>query len=117
MLNLRNLCQIIIAFLRLILWFLFFHIGVDFWLFPNYFIDSNNPIDLFVPFLSWQARDDRYELRTLILRLASLTGLVYFGREFLTSADPDLYLSTLSDLNSEVFEWGQNKFLGVVSDD
>jgi len=28
------------AFVRAIVWFLIFHVGIDFWIFPNYFIDS-----------------------------------------------------------------------------
>ena len=28
------------AIVRAIVWFAIFHIGIDFWIFPNYFIDS-----------------------------------------------------------------------------
>lgn len=28
------------AIVRAIVWFVLFHIGLDFWIFPNYFIDS-----------------------------------------------------------------------------
>jgi len=36
---------------RTIVWFLLFHVGLDFWIFPNYFIDSNNPLDTLWPLL------------------------------------------------------------------
>ena len=28
------------AVVRAIVWFVLFHVGIDFWIFPNYFIDS-----------------------------------------------------------------------------
>jgi hypothetical protein len=32
--------QIGTAIVRAIVWFILFHFGIDFWIFPNYFIDS-----------------------------------------------------------------------------
>ena len=32
--------QIGTAIVRAIVWFILFHAGIDFWIFPNYFIDS-----------------------------------------------------------------------------
>lgn len=29
--------------LRLIVWLVFFHFGVDFWIMPNFFVDSVSP--------------------------------------------------------------------------
>lgn len=93
------------------------HFGVDFWLFPNYFIESNNPIDSFIPLMSCESRDDMWDLRTLILRLASITIGVYCAREILhTNPDMSEVFGSISGLNNDVFEWGQNKFLGVVDD-
>lgn len=100
--------------MRLILWFILFHFGFEFWLFPNYFIDSNNPLDSFIPFLEFDKRDDMFDFRMLVLRLASAAAIVYGAREFMhseTSMD-DVY-STFSDVSNDVFEWGQNKFLGI----
>lgn len=96
------------------MWFLLFHFGIDFWLFPNYFIDSNNPLDSFVPFLEYGKRDDMFDFRMLILRLASCAAIVYGAREFMRGANSmDDVINTFGDLSNDVFEWGQNKFLGI----
>lgn len=48
------LCALIgTAILRVILYVLLFHFGMDFWLFPNYFIDSNDIFDSFRPAYSF----------------------------------------------------------------
>lgn len=98
----------------MIVWFILFHVGIDFWIFPNYFIDSNNPIDSFIPILEVNKRDDIFDFRMLILRLASVAAIVYGAREFLKAPQSiDDVLNTFNDISGEVFEWGQNKFLGI----
>lgn len=53
------LCFLVItAIVRAIVWFAIFHIGIDFWIFPNYFIDSDNILDSFWPILSVDRRED-----------------------------------------------------------
>lgn len=100
--------------IRLIIWFFLFHFGIDFWLFPNYFIDSNNPLDSFVPFLEVTRRDDILDFRMCILRLASVAAIVFCAREVMHSEKTmDDVLNTFQDVSNDVFEWGQNKFLGI----
>lgn len=67
------------AVLRLILWVLLYHFGFEFWLFPNYFIDSNDPRDSFWPLYSFETRGDFGDLRSIIFRLASGALIVYMG--------------------------------------
>jgi len=67
------------AVLRLILWVILYHFGIEFWLFPNYFIDSNDPRDSFWPIYSCEVRDDATDARSIIFRLASGGLLVYMG--------------------------------------
>lgn len=106
--------QIAVAILRSIIWFILFHVGIDFWLFPNYFIDSNNPLDSFIPFLEVTKRDDMMDLRMLILRIGSVAAIVYGATEFMKEPKSlDDMTSVFSDLSNDVFEWGQNKFLGI----
>jgi hypothetical protein len=106
--------QIAIAILRLIIWFVLFHVGIDFWLFPNYFIDSNNPLDSFVPFLEVSKRDDMLDFRMAILRLASVAAIVFGANEWIKSENTmDDVVNVFGDLSNDVFEWGQNKFLGI----
>ena len=98
----------------MILYIIVFHIGYDFWLFPNYFIDSNDFFDSFRPFISLDKRDDMLSFRMAILRIASMSAIVYCGFEFIK--DPENVSSFVdggSEIYNEVFEWGQNKFLGI----
>lgn len=98
----------------MIIWFILFHVGIDFWLFPNYFIDSNNPLDSFIPFLEVTKRDDMMDLRMLILRIGSVAAIVYGATEFMKEPKSlDDMTNVFSDLSNDVFEWGQNKFLGI----
>ena len=55
-----------------------------------------------------------FDFRMLLLRLASAFAIYYGATEFLK--EPQNLESLLSgggEIISEVFEWGQNKFLGV----
>ena len=49
---------VVTAFLRVIIWGILYHFGLEFWLFPNYFIDSNDPRDSFLPVYSFEVRED-----------------------------------------------------------
>lgn len=101
----------------MIIWFLLFHVGIDFWLFPNYFIDSNNPLDSFFPFLEVEKREDMFDFRMLIVRLASAAAVAYGAHEWMQSDKSMEDVSAVfGDLSNDVFEWGQNKFLGVPDD-
>lgn len=56
-----------------------------------------------------------FDLRTLLLRLASGFAIYYGVSEFLKEPQNlDSLLNGSGDLLNEVFEWGQNKFLGVA---
>ena len=102
------------AILRAIVWFLIFHIGVDFWIFPNYFIDSDNILDSFVPFLEVSKRDDIFDIRMLVLRVASAFAIFYGASEFLKEPDNlENLLSGSTEVWDDLYEWGQNKFMGV----
>ena len=98
----------------MILYVLLFHFGIDFWLFPNYFIDSNDILDSFRPAISCEKRDDMFSVQMVIVRVASACAIIYCANEFLSEPEN---LNNLVDggneIFNEVFEWGQNKFLGI----
>jgi len=49
-----------------------------------------------------------------ILRLASVAAIVFTAREIIQSDKTmDDVLNTFQDVQNDVFEWGQNKFLGI----
>jgi len=73
---------IVTAILRLILWIILYHFGMEFWLFPNYFIDSNDPRDSFLPIYSFDIRDDAVDIKSILFRLCSGALIVYMGYQF-----------------------------------
>jgi hypothetical protein len=55
-----------------------------------------------------------FDIRTLLLRLASLYFIYYGVTEFLKEPENlDQLLSGGGEIINDVFEWGQNKFLGI----
>ena len=103
------------AILRAIVWFLIFHIGIDFWIFPNYFIDSDNILDSFWPLLSCEKREDMFDVRMLVLRIISAIAISYGVQEFM--ADPenlDNVMSGGQEIWDEMYDWGHHKFMGTV---
>lgn len=73
---------IVTAVLRLILWGILYHFGIEFWLFPNYFIDSNDPRDSFLPITSYEVRGDAMDFKSIIFRIASGALIVYMSYQF-----------------------------------
>jgi len=70
---------IVTAILRVIIWGILYHFGIEFWLFPNYFVDSNDPRDSFLPVTSFEIRDDMLDVKSIIFRLISGALIVYMG--------------------------------------
>lgn len=106
---------IVTAIVRAIVWFAIFHIGIDFWIFPNYFIDSDNILDSFWPLLSCEKREDMFEFRMLIVRVVSAIAIAYGAQEFM--ADPqnlDQVMGGGQELWDEMYDWGHHKFMGTV---
>ena len=103
------------AILRAIVWFVIFHIGIDFWIFPNYFIDSNNILDSFVPFLSCEKREDMFDLRMLLVRVVSAIAIAYGAQEFMSDPENlDQVVAGGQELWDEMYDWGHHKFMGTV---
>ena len=111
-----TLCFLIVtAIARAIVWFAIFHIGIDFWIFPNYFIDSDNILDSFWPLLSCDKREDMFDARMLVLRIISAIAIAYGVQEFM--ADPENLESVKSggqEIWDEMYDWGHHKFMGTV---
>merc|ERR1719163_2657684 len=73
---------IVTAFLRVIIWGILYHFGLEFWLFPNYFIDSNDPRDSFLPVYSFEVRDDMFDVKSIIFRIFSGVLIGYMCYQF-----------------------------------
>lgn len=95
------------AVLRLILWGVLYHFGMEFWLFPNYFIDSNDPRDSFWPIHSFEVREDAADPRSIVFRLASGSLIVYMCYQF---CQDEKNIADLKDLTengiSDLFDYG-----------
>jgi len=101
------------AVLRLILWGILYHFGMEFWLFPNYFIDSNDPRDSFWPIYSFEVRDDAADVASIVFRLASGGLIVYMGYQF---CQDEKNIADLKDLAengiSDLWDLGENYVVG-----
>lgn len=101
------------AIFRVILWGILYHFGFEVWLFPNYWIDSNDPRDSFLPVWSYEIRDDMFDFRSIIFRLISGSMLVYMGYQF---CQDEKNVEDLKDLAqnglSDLFEYGQEFMIG-----
>ena len=73
---------VVTAVFRVILWGFLYNFGFEVWLFPNYWIDSNDPRDSFLPVWSYEVRDDMFEFRSIIFRIISGSLIVYMGYQF-----------------------------------
>ena len=52
----------------------------------------------------------------LILRIASASAIFYGASEFMKDpANLEEMVEGFSEINSEVYDWAQNKFMGVAS--
>lgn len=104
---------VVTAILRVILWVILYHFGQEFWLFPNYWIDSNDPRDSFWPIYSYEIREDATDFKSIIFRLISGALMVYMGYQF---CQDEKNMEDLRDLAenglSDLFEYGQDFMIG-----
>jgi hypothetical protein len=55
-----------------------------------------------------------FDFRMLLLRVASGFAIFYGASEFLKEPENlDMFLGGYQEVVNEVFDWGQNKFLGI----
>jgi translocation protein SEC62 len=96
--------------LRLVVWLTLFHFGLDFWILPNFFIDSNDIMDSFRPALSFERRQD--DLKMILLRLASAVALVFFVIQLAKEPDNlDSLKGFTKDSMDDLFNWGNDRFV------
>lgn len=73
---------VVTAIFRVILWGILYHFGLEVWLFPNYWIDSNDPRDSFLPVWSAEKREDMFEFRSIVFRIISGSLCCYMAYQF-----------------------------------
>jgi hypothetical protein len=97
-----TLCAIAVTTdLRLVLYILLFHVGFDFWLFPNFFIDSNDILDSFRPLYTLEKREDMLDPKMIIIRMASFAGICMAVMEI--AKDPENLKFTI-DSGFDIFD-------------
>lgn len=70
-------------------------------------------MDSFKPMLDVEKREDMFDLRMFVLRIASAGAIFYGASEFLKEPENlENLLSGSGEVWNDMFEWGQNKFLG-----
>jgi translocation protein SEC62 len=106
------------AILRVILWGILYHFGLEFWLFPNYFVDSNDPRDSFLPVYSFEIRTDFGDIRSIFFRIISGSLIVYMGYQF---CQDEKNMKDLEDLANnglnDLFEYGLEFTTGLALSD
>jgi len=101
------------AILRVIVWFLVFHVGIDFWIFPNYWADEDSILDSFRPVLSCDRREDQFDWKMGVVRIISVCAMANGLNEFVKEPQKlDDFQTGAAEAWNDVFEWGQGKFLG-----
>eukprot|EP00347_Sterkiella_histriomuscorum_P004222 403361278 len=96
--------------LRLVVWLALFHFGVDFWILPNFFIDSNDIMDSFRPMLSFERRDDDFKM--VILRIVSAVALAFFVVQLAKEPENLESLTSFTNENlNDLFNWGNDRFV------
>jgi translocation protein SEC62 len=96
--------------LRLVVWLALFHLGVDFWLLPNFFIDSNDIMDSFRPLISFERRQD--DMKMILLRIGSAIALVFFVIQLAQEpANIDEFRNMTKDGMDDLFNWGNDRFV------
>ena len=64
--------------------------------------------------LDVEKRQDMFDFRMLLVRLASIYAIFFGASEFLKQPENlDQFIEGSSEVWNELFEWGQNKFLGI----
>lgn len=101
---------------RLTVWFVLFLIGIDFWVFPNFFNDDIEFLQSFVPLYSFEKRDDDFMM--VILRILSAIGLVFLL--YMLAQEPaniDEITNFTNENLQDLFNWGNDRFvLGRIAD-
>ena len=95
------------------MWFIIFHIGLDFWIFPNYWADEDSILDSFRPILSLEKRTDIFDWKMGTIRIISALAIANGLQEFVR--DPtkiEEFTSGASEAWNDVFQWGEDKFMG-----
>ena len=104
---------VVTAILRVIIWGFFYHFGMEIWLFPNYWIDSNDPRDSFLPVWSFEKREDMMEFRSIIFRLISGSLCAYMIYQFCQDEQNIADLKDLSENGlSDLFDYGMEFVAG-----
>ena len=83
--------------IRVVVWLAFFHIGIDFWILPNYFR---------TPLFSFEQREDSFDIRMLILRIVSAIVITSGLQELM--ADPkkiDQLVLSSQKVWDELIDW------------
>lgn len=104
---------VVTAFVRVILWGFLYHFGLEVWLFPNYFIDSNDPRDSFLPVWFAEVREDCFDIKSIIFRIISGSLIVYMGYQFMQDEKNIEDLKDLAENGlTDLFEYGQDFMIG-----
>jgi hypothetical protein len=98
--------------LRIALWIVFFHFGVNFWLFPSYFTSFKDPRKMLWPVVSFEKRANFFHIGSLIFRAMSAGFIGYLIFQFFQDEKILKDLKVLGGGISDLLDYGEDFILG-----
>lgn len=99
-------------FVRIGLYLVGFHFGVNFWLFPAYFESFTNPVKILLPVVQISRRPDQFNFGALLFRLTSGSLICYMAYLF---ASEEKNIEDLKDLGAglnDLLDYGADFIIG-----
>mmetsp|Transcript_11827 Transcript_11827/g.19998 ORF Transcript_11827/g.19998 Transcript_11827/m.19998 type:complete len:320 (+) Transcript_11827:3-962(+) len=103
---------IVTIYVRIALWIAAYHAGVDFWLFPNYFVSFTNPYKILFPVAQYERRPDQKHTGSLIFRLTSASLIIYIIVLFFSDEKNVADLKDLGGGLNDMLDYGHDFFVG-----
>jgi hypothetical protein len=97
---------------RIALWIVFYHFGLNLWLFPSYFTSFKDPRKILWPVISIEKRSDCLDLGNLIFRTMSAGLIGYITYQFFQDEKNLKDLKILGGGISDLLEYGEDFILG-----
>ena len=98
---------------KITLGFTFYHIGVNFWLFPNFFESFVNPKKMLLPLAKAEIRPDFCNPISLLFRLCSASLILYSLYQFSQDEKAIEDFREIRDHMYDVYEFSTDYVLGV----
>jgi translocation protein SEC62 len=104
-----------VLILRMVVYALFWIVGVDFWIFPNINDEYAGFLDSFQPLYSWDKRSD--DILMLIVRFGSLAIVAVAADQISQTTSLDDVKTLITSSYEDVIGWGVDKLTALPGSD